>query len=61
MNPLYFMIPAAVHCSYAFMLPVGTPCNAMVATAGNIRTSTMVTNNIDILKIINQLTKKRYE
>jgi len=41
-NPLYFMIPAAIHCSYAFMLPVGTPCNAMVAAAGKIPTSTMV-------------------
>ena len=36
------MIPATINCCYAFCLPVGTPCNAMVLTAGKIKTSFMV-------------------
>ncbi|XP_052799435.1 Na(+)/dicarboxylate cotransporter 3-like [Mya arenaria] len=33
-NPLYLMIPTAVATSYAFMLPVATPPNAMVYVLG---------------------------
>lgn len=36
MNPLYLMIPAALMCSYAFRLPVGTPPNAIITVAGHI-------------------------
>ena len=36
------MIPATISCCYAFCLPVGTPCNAMVLSAGKIKTSFMV-------------------
>ena len=41
-NPLYLMIPATINCCYAFMLPVGTPCNAIVQSAAKIKTSSMV-------------------
>ena len=41
-NPLYLMLPSAVSCSYAFMLPVATPYNAIVYEATQMKTSTMV-------------------
>lgn len=41
-NPLYLMLPAAVCCSYAFMLPVATPPNAIVFAAANMRSQDMV-------------------
>jgi len=41
-NPLYLMIPATVTCSYAFMLPVATPPNAIVYSASGMKTSEMV-------------------
>lgn len=41
-NPLYLMVPATINCCHAFMLPVGTPCNAMVISATKIETSYMV-------------------
>lgn len=41
LHPLYLMLPAALCCSYAFTMPVGTPPNAMVAAAANIRTPDM--------------------
>jgi len=41
-NPLYLMIPATVTCSYAFMLPVATPPNAIAHEASGMATSTMM-------------------
>lgn len=35
-NPLYLMLPATVTCSYAFMLPVATPPNAIVFSAAKM-------------------------
>ncbi|KAI9557042.1 hypothetical protein GHT06_016839 [Daphnia sinensis] len=42
-NPLFLMLPATVTCSYAFMLPVATPPNAIVFAAGKM-------NPIDMMK-----------
>lgn len=41
-HPLYFMIPATLCCSYAFMLPVATPPNAIVLAASNMKTTDMM-------------------
>lgn len=35
-NPLYLMLPTTVCCSYAFMLPVAAPTNAIIITAAGI-------------------------
>lgn len=41
-HPLYLMLPAAISCSMAFHMPVGTPPNAYVAGLVNIETKDMV-------------------
>ena len=41
-NPLYLMIPATVTCSYAFMLPVATPPNAIAHEASGMKTTQMM-------------------
>lgn len=43
-NPLYFMIPAATTCCYTYVLPVGTPPNAMVYEAAKM-------SPVDMLKV----------
>ncbi|XP_074641728.1 Na(+)/citrate cotransporter-like isoform X2 [Tubulanus polymorphus] len=41
-NPLYLMLPAAISASFAFMLPVATPPNAMVYASGYVSIKDMV-------------------
>ena len=41
-NPLYLMIPATMSASYAFMLPVATPPNAIAFSFGYLKVYDMV-------------------
>ena len=41
-HPLYLMIPATVSASYAFMLPVATPPNAIAFSYGYLKVYDMV-------------------
>ncbi|XP_043855499.1 solute carrier family 13 member 2-like [Dromiciops gliroides] len=42
LNPLYVMLPCTVTSSLAFMLPVATPCNAIVFSFGHLKVCDMV-------------------
>lgn len=40
-NPLYLMFPAVITCSFAFMLPIATPPNAIVFSSGCMESKEM--------------------
>ncbi|XP_041081170.1 solute carrier family 13 member 3-like isoform X1 [Polyodon spathula] len=50
-NPLYLMIPGTVSCSYAFMLPVSTPPNAIAFASGHLVVKDMVRTGV-VMNII---------
>jgi len=50
-EPRLIMVPATISCSFAFMLPVATPPNAVVFGAGGIRISTMAREGV-VLNLI---------
>jgi len=52
--PLLFAIPAAIAASYAFMMPVATPPNAIVFSSGAIRMPEMVRAGI-LLNVVGAL------
>ena len=41
-NPMYLMLPISVASGLAFMLPVGTPPNALVFASGKLKVVDMV-------------------
>lgn len=41
-NPLFFMLPVTICCSFSFMLPVGNPPCAIVYHVGNMKTLDLV-------------------
>ncbi|XP_077298814.1 tricarboxylate transporter protein I'm not dead yet isoform X2 [Arctopsyche grandis] len=56
LHPMYLMLPAAIACSMAFHMPVGTPPNAIVAGIANIGTGTMAITGIGPTLITTLLT-----
>lgn len=48
-NPLYLMIPTAVSTSFAFMLPVATPPNAIAFSYGRLKVIDMVSERICVI------------
>ncbi|KAK2174478.1 hypothetical protein NP493_799g04008 [Ridgeia piscesae] len=42
LSPLYLMLPGCVACSFAFMLPVATPPNAIIYSGGHLKVIEMI-------------------
>lgn len=49
-NPLYFMIPITIISSYAFMLTVASPSNALVYEAAEVMTVPDMVNKVKALR-----------
>lgn len=50
-NPLYFMIPVTATCGYCFVVPVGTPPNAIVYAAADMKPADMVKGGV-VIKMV---------
>merc|ERR1712142_312366 len=62
-NPLYLMLPVAITCCYAFMLPVACPPNAIVYQASGMETRHMMMAGIGLnvfTLIVNVLAANTY-
>lgn len=49
---MYLMLPVAISCSYAFMMPVGTPPLAIVAGLGHIQTKDLIKAGVGVKVIM---------